>query len=212
MQAILFDFDGVIVRSMEDHFEGWRRTLAEYDIEVQPEEIYVLEGSGEEELANQFSRKFNLPYYEIPNIIERNRYHLDQISNEEIYHNLQDLLDWIDEKGMKTALVTGTKRERVIAILEKFKLMDKFMVIITADDVMFSKPAPEPYLLAAELLDVEASECVVIENAPLGVMSAKNAGMRCIALTTTLSKMHLKQADVIADDLDEALNSLKKMY
>ena len=125
---------------------------------------------------------------------------------------MQDLLDWIDEKGMKTALVTGTKRERVIAILEKFKLMDKFMVIITADDVMFSKPAPEPYLLAAELLDVEASECVVIENAPLGVMSAKNAGMRCIALTTTLSKMHLKQADVIADDLDEALNSLKKMY
>jgi beta-phosphoglucomutase len=212
MQAVLFDFDGVVIRSMEEHFEGWRRALAEYDIDMSPEELYVLEGSGMEELANQFTRKFNLPHQEASNIIERKKFYYQQLKTAELYSHLGEVLDWVGEKGLKTALVTGECRELVVATLEKFGLMDRFQVIITADDVMFTKPSPEGYTLAAELLDVTPKDCVVIENAPRGIMSAKQAGMTCIAITSTLSRMYLKDADVIADDLTEVLTILKRMF
>jgi len=212
MRAILFDFDGVVIQSMEDHFEGWRRALAEYDIQMNPEELYVMEGSGAEELASQFTRKFNLPFNEAAHIIERKQHFYAQIKHLALYPHLLELLDWIEEKGLKIALVTGGKRELVVEALERFGLMDRFKIIITADDVKYTKPSPEPYKLAAELLDVDADECFVIENAPRGILSAKIAGMTCIAVTSTLSPRYLKEGDIIADDLKEVLETLKRLY
>jgi len=212
MRAILFDFDGVVIRSMEDHYEGWRKALEEYGIDMAPEELYVMEGSGVEELANQFTRKFNIPYDEAPNIIRKKRFYYDQIKKIEFYPNLINVMQWIEEKEIKTALVTGGERYRVMETLENYGLIDQFKVIVTADDVQYTKPAPEPYLKAAEILDVEPEQCVVVENAPLGIRSAKNAGMRCIAVATTLPRMFLKQADVVTDSLKEVLDTLKRMY
>jgi beta-phosphoglucomutase len=212
MQAVLFDFDGVVIRSMEDHFEGWRKALQEYDIEMSPEELYIMEGAGVEELASQLTRKFNLPFEEKLNIIQKKHFYYDQIKKTEFYPDLIEVLQWIQEKGLKTGLVTGGGRERVIEDLESFGLKDRFNVIVTADDVLRTKPSPEPYLIAARLIGVEPGECVVIENAPLGIQSAKSAGMRCIAVATTLSPMYLKAADVVADNLEVVLESLKRMY
>lgn len=212
MQAILFDFDGVIIRSMEDHYECWRRALEEYDIAMIPEELYLMEGNGVEEIASQFTRKFNLPYDEAPKIVQKKRLYYDQIKKIEFYPNLIDLLQWVQSKDMDVALVTGGDRDRVIDTLSDFGLLDYFKVIVTANDVRFTKPAAEPYLSAAAQLEVEPENCVVIENAPLGIQSAKAAGMRCIAITSTLSPMYLKQADVVTDNLEEALKALQKMY
>lgn len=212
MRAVLFDFDGVIIRSMEDHFEGWRKALEEYGIEMSPEELFVLEGTGVEELAGQLTRKFNLPIDEAPNIIQKKRSYYEQIKKIELYPHLFDVIEWIEEKGLKVALVTGGNRDRVIETLESYGMLEHFPVIVTADDVFYTKPSPEPYLKAANLLDVEPSECVVIENAPLGIRSAKNAGMACIAISTTLPPSFLKEADVVTDNLDEVLEALKKMY
>lgn len=212
MQAILFDFDGVVVRSMEDHYEGWRKALEEYGIEMSPEELYIMEGAGLEELASQFTRKFNLPFEAAPDIIRKKQFHYDQIKKIEFYPHLIDVLQWIEDKNLKTGLVTGGESDRVIEALRSFGLSDRFEVIVTSNDVRHPKPSPEPYLQAAYLLGIEPEECVAIENAPLGIQSAKNAGMRCIAVATTLSPMYLKTADVVADNLEEVLVTLKKMY
>jgi beta-phosphoglucomutase len=212
MQAVLFDFDGVIARSMEDHYEGWRKALEEYGIDMIPEELYILEGAGVEELASQFTRKFNLPVEETPKIIQKKQLYYDQIKKIEFYPYLIDVFEWIKEKNLKTGLVTGGENNRVFDALENFGLSDRFEVIVTGNDVQHTKPSPEPYLMAAHELDVEPAECIAIENAPLGIQSAKNAGMRCIAVATTLSPMYLKMADVIADDLEKVLEILKKMY
>jgi beta-phosphoglucomutase len=212
MQAVLFDFDGVIARSMEDHYEGWRKALQEYDIEMSPEELYIMEGAGVEELASQFTRKFNLPVEETPRIIQKKQLYYDQIKKIELYPYLIDVLQWIQEKELKAGLVTGGESDRVFDALDNFGLLNRFAVIITANDVQHTKPSPEPYLMAAHGLEVEPAECIAIENAPLGIQSAKNAGMRCIAVATTLSPMYLKMADVVADDLEKVLEILKKMY
>ncbi len=212
MKALLFDFDGVLVKSMEDHFEGWKRALLEYGIEIVPEELYMLEGQGVVAVANQLTRKFNLPWEETPIIIEKKQAYYNQIKKDEFYPNILDVLSWAREKKLKMAVVTGGNKERVMSTLENFGLVDYFQAFITSDDVKETKPSPQPYLLASIELGVRPEECVVIENAPLGIRSGKAAGMKVVALTTTLKPQYLREADVVVNDMLELLQVLKKLY
>lgn len=212
MKAILFDFDGVVIKSMESHYYGWRKALEEYGIDMTPEELYVLEGQGVEDVASQLVRKFNIPSEERSNIIEKKRIFYNQIKKDELYPNFLDVLEWAKDKNLKIGLVTGGDRERILQALKAYGIDDYFDVIITASDSSNSKPSPEPYLRACELLQLQPNECIVIENAPLGILSGKNAGMKCIAITTTLSSSFLKNADVVADNFNEVLEALKKLY
>jgi len=70
-------------------------------------------------------------------------------------------------------------------------------VIFSGADVTHGKPSPEPYLKAIEKLSVRKDRCIVIENAPLGVESTKNAGLYCVAVPTHVSPASLKKADVV---------------
>ena len=212
MKAILFDFDGVVVKSMEIHYDGWRKVLQEYGIEMSPEELYVLEGQGLEEVASELIRKFNLPSNERQKIIEKKEYFYNQNESAALYPNLIETMNWAKEKELKIALVTGSHFERVDEVLCNFGIETYFDVLVTSNDVYQTKPSPEPFLRAANLLEIDPTDCVVIENSPLGIRSAKSAEMRCIAITTTLPPMFLKEADVVADNFIEVLESLKKLY
>jgi beta-phosphoglucomutase len=119
-----------------------------------------------------------------------------------IFKDAEDLLLCLHEGGYILGLVTGTPSGELDGILPK-RIRGLFSCIVTGDSVRNGKPHPEPYLKAARLLGLDSSECVVIENAPLGVESAKGAGMFCIALTTSLPRQYLGKADVIADRLEE---------
>lgn len=212
MKALLFDFDGVLVKSMEDHYEGWRRALSEYGIDMSPEELYMLEGQGVKAVASQLTRKYNLPVEKTPEIIRKKQAYYDQIKKIEFYPNLLDVLNWAKEKELKMAVVTGGNRARVTETLESFGLIDYFQALVTSNDVQETKPSPQPYLKAAELLHCEPDQCVVIENAPLGIRSGKAAGMQVIAITTTLNPRYLKEADVVVNSFRELLEVLKKLY
>ena len=76
-------------------------------------------------------------------------------------------------------------------------------VFITADDVKAGKPAPDGYLLAASRLNLKPTDCVVIEDAPAGIQAGKSAGMRVIAVASTLTRQALSQADVAIHHLSE---------
>jgi beta-phosphoglucomutase len=179
---------------------------------MSPEEVYILEGQGVEEVASQLTRKFNLPPQETPKIIEKKKQYFGEIEKLEIYPYLLETLEWARQRNLKIGLVTGGDYERVERTLQNFGIEIYFDVIITSEDVYLTKPSPEPYLRAAAILDVAPEECVVIENAPLGIRSAKAANMKCIAVTTTLSQMFLKEADVITDNLSKVLEALRKLY
>jgi beta-phosphoglucomutase len=212
MRAVLFDFDGVVVKSMESHYHGWQKALEEYGIDMSPEELYILEGQGVEEVASQLVRKFNIPAEERSNIIQKKRFYYDKVKKDELYPNFLDVVEWARQMELKIGLVTGGDRERVLKALQAYGIDSYFQVIVTSEDVMHSKPSPEPYLAAAQLLAVEPQDCIVIENAPLGIMSAKTAEMKCIAITTTLPSSFLKRADVVADNFHEVLEALRKLY
>lgn len=212
MKALLFDFDGVLIQSMEDHYEGWRRALEKYGIDMNPEELFMMEGQGVKAVATEITRKYNIPVEDTLDIIKNKQKHYNTIKKIRFYPNLLDVLNWAREKQLKMGVVTGGMRTLVKEALESFGLMDYFTAIITSDDVSETKPSPRPYLIAATQLEVEAKDCIVIENAPLGIHSGKSAGMKVIGITTTLTAHHLREADVVVSDFRELLNALKKLY
>ena len=98
--------------------------------------------------------------------------------------------------------MTASVKEQVEASLDA-EFLKKFQAVVTGEIAGRGKPYPDPYLKAAELLGVEAKDCVGVENAPLGVKSVKRAGMYCVAVAHTVSRDKLKEADVVLSVLEE---------
>jgi sugar-phosphatase len=116
------------------------------------------------------------------------------------YSSASELLGQLSPK--QWAIVTSGTRRVAEARLRHVGLA-KPEIFITADDVKTGKPSPEGYLLAASRLQLDPSACVVIEDAPAGIQAGKAAGMRVIAVTSTLSKDALSQADAVVQHLSE---------
>lgn len=100
------------------------------------------------------------------------------------------------------AIVTSATRELALARLG-YAGLPAPANLISADDVRDGKPSPEPYLAGARLLGMKANDCLVFEDAPAGINSARAAGMRVIALETTYSGQELEGADAAVKSLDE---------
>ncbi|GAB4180680.1 MAG: HAD family phosphatase [Calditrichia bacterium] len=203
IKGILFDFDGVIVRSMEDHYEGWKRVFKDYDVDLRPHDLFLLEGQGVELVAAQMMEKYNIPMDQLDRIIQTKKIIYEEIKDLQIYPGLKEILDYLKQKNYRIGVVTGGDKKRVLNTLNHFSLTDYFSCIITADDVTHTKPHPEPFIKGAEALGLSPEECLVVENAPLGVESARKAGCKVAAITHTLSKDHLKNADWIIDKFEE---------
>ena len=105
------------------------------------------------------------------------------------------------------AIVSGAARAEIAPVLEGARLADAISVVVAAEDVENGKPAPDGYRRAVELLheDLDPGEVVAIEDTEAGVASAKDAGLRCIAVLGTLSPARLLRADEIVERVDVAL-------
>jgi beta-phosphoglucomutase len=211
IRGILFDFDGVIVKSMEDHFRGWKQVFSEFGIDLHQEDLYLLEGQGVRSVALQMMRKYGIPDSKLEYIISKKKAIYEKIKNVRIYDGLEPIIHYLAQNGFKLGVVTGGDKKRVVDNLQEFNLFRYFQAIVTEDDVTHTKPDPEPFLKGMQKLDISASECLVIENAPLGIKSAKKAGCYCAAITNTLSAAYLREADFIIRSYDEVIHILKRL-
>ena len=107
------------------------------------------------------------------------------------------------------AIVSAARLERLKNTTPE-NFLKKFNCIITSDELNRGKTHPDPYLKAMEKLNVNSEECVVIENAPLGIKSAKKAKIYCIGICSTMGKEHLYEADEIINNFQD-LNSVEKI-
>ena len=96
----------------------------------------------------------------------------------------RELLAQIKAAGLPSAMVTSSERRFMQVVLASTGM--RFDALVCADDVSVTKPDPEPYLLAAKLLDVDPGRCVALEDSPNGVASAEAAGCRVIAVPSLL--------------------------
>lgn len=196
-RALLLDMDGVVVDSMPMHLQTWRQALAPLGVKVTARDLYPLEGVPTERTAQLLTdRLLGTP------CSAEEADHLAAIKRELFRRDFRPaaiagmgpLLHDLQGRGYRLGLVTGSAQQVVDQVLGPTGVAGLFETMVAGDEVAQGKPAPEPYEAAAKRLDLLPSQCLVVENAPLGIQSARAAGMRCVALETTLPAERLQAA------------------
>jgi len=181
-KAYLFDCDGTIVDSMPLHFVAWTKALAEYGCTNFTEQFFYSLGGvpvgGVVEVINKRD-DLSIPIEEFAERKENLYY--------ELIHQLQpvpEVLEVIHAAHGKVpfAVVSGSTRESVVKSLEALDILHLFDTLVCAGDYAHGKPAPDPFLLGAQRLGVAPADCLVFEDADVGIQSATAAGMASIRI------------------------------
>jgi len=203
-KAVLFDFDGVIGKTLEDSCRAWAHACTEAGLTFDPEEFYLCEGMKSTEYAGRLFARHGRDPQGAPGLASRKNELYSSNNQFSFYGGIEALVHSLQDRGVKVGVVSGGSRARLLSG-RSGELLKHVDVVVTGDDLTQGKPAPEGYRKAAEALRVAPDECLVIENAPLGIQSAKNAGMSCIGVCSTLSPNHLQTADRVVADHAELL-------
>lgn len=197
LKAVIFDVDGVLVRSMERHAEAYAAAFRPYGVEVEQHEVFRNEGRGSRDVAVALNeqRRLGLTEAQLDAIARDKQRVFASFGPMPKYPGVDEVVARLRSRGLRLALVTGTSRLNLGNHFGAW--LENFDAIVTADDVKRTKPDPEPYLQALAKLQLPKEACVVVENAPLGIQSAKAAGLRVIGITSTNPPDVLKQADVV---------------
>lgn len=205
-QAILFDMDGVIIDSMPYHFLAWYESLRPFGIRVSCLDVYQKEGERWEKTLQNFLRRAGIrPAKKILKKIFQRRQNIFRKNFKRfIFMGTFEFLRCLKQRGYLLALVSGTPLSEIKSILPA-KIHRLFDLTVAGDQIKQGKPSPEPYLTAARIFGINPQDCLVVENSPFGIASAKRAGMFCIALTTSLPKVYLQKADIVVDRLEQII-------
>lgn len=212
LRAVIFDVDGVLVQSMERHHEAYRRAFADLRVEIKKEEVFANEGRRSREVIESLARVrgLRLSEEELASMNKKKQEAFFAFGALPLYPGVPELLAKVREAGLRLAAVTGTARVNVDNHLGN--LTKRFDVIVTADDVKSTKPHPEPYLAALQKLGVGPGDVVVVENATLGIKSAKAAGCRVVAVASTLPRAQLaNEAGIVVDKVADAWSVIERL-
>ncbi len=222
LKAIIFDYDGIIVDSEVIHLKMFQRVLDQEGITLREKDYFakylamddrgcfcaVLQDNGRradeaviEDLIARKSRYFN----------EFIKDHLTA---------LPGAVDFIKKvsKRFPLAIASGSRKGEIEFGLNKFGLRDEFDQVVGAEDVKNGKPDPESFLKALKLLRekqcaLEAWECLVVEDSIHGVQAAKEAGMKCLAVTNSYPAEKLASADLVIEDLEDCdLDEIERIF
>ncbi len=213
-RAVLFDMDGIVADSMDYHAEGWRQVLREYcGLELTREDIFKREGmSGLESIVDIFEEKgVPVPSGEVLSELREKKLELFERHDVTVFPAIRDILDLLSQKKVAMGLVTGSLRRSVQHVLRD-DVLRHFEAVVTVDDISKGKPDPEPYLCGMARLGAEKSDVLAVENAPMGILSAKRAGIDCFAIETTLDESFLTGADRIFGNHADLYDYFCRMY
>ncbi|MDO9373488.1 MAG: HAD family phosphatase [Bacteroidota bacterium] len=209
-KAFLFDLNGTIIDDMSYHAEAWfdilnndlGATLSKEEVKLQ------MYGKNNELLVRIFGdTRFTLDEMNALSVEKERRYQRAYLPKLELIRGLKPFLETAKNANVLMAIGSAAIPFNISFVLDNLHLHDYFPVVVSADDVAISKPDPETFVKCASLLGVDPTDCVVFEDAPKGVESAGNAGMRCFVLTTTHPKEDFLQYDNVigfAEDYTDA--------
>lgn len=213
-RAVLFDMDGIVADSMDYHAEGWQQVLREYcGLELSREDIFKREGMpGLESIVDIFEEKgVPVPSEEALTELRERKLQLFERHEIAVFPTIRDILDLLSRQRIAMGLVTGSLRRSVQHVLRD-DVLRYFEAVVTVDDIAKGKPDPEPYLCGIARLGVAKSDVLAVENAPMGVISAKRAGIDCFAIETTLDERFLTGADRVFRNHRDLYDCFCRMY
>ena len=188
LRAVLFDMDGVLYNSMPSHAKAWHRAMAHFGYDLPEQEAYMHEGRTGASTINIVSRRqrgVEESEERIQEIYRVKSQFFNEYPPAEPMPGALKLLRKLQAQGLKILIVTGSGQASLLDRLNHhFPGVFCRELMVTAFDVQRGKPDPEPYLMGLQKGGLRAEECVVVENAPLGVRAAKAAGIFTIAVNT----------------------------
>ena len=188
LRAVLFDMDGVLFDSMPNHAYAWSHAMTDFGLQMRPEEVYMNEGrtgSGTISLLAQRYWGREATEEECQQIYKAKSRLFDSMPEPGPMSGALEVLERVKASGLMRVVVTGSGTASLLERLEgAFPDMFSKELMVTAFDVRHGKPAPEPYLMGLRKAKIQASEAIVVENAPLGVQAAHAAGIFTVAVNT----------------------------
>ena len=192
--AVILDIDGTIVDNMHLHAEAFAVFAERHGLPaLTPDDRARLDGRRNSEI---FPILFNRD-------VPRDEWRQYEDEKESLYRELsrgrltpmpglKELIQKLEDDGVAVALATSAPEPNVTHTLAELGLTDVFPIIVRGDQVARGKPAPDVFIEAARQLNVPPAQCLVFEDAPMGVVAAQAAGMRVVALTTSFAAAHFQ--------------------
>lgn len=205
IKGVLFDMDGVLVDSERFIAAAAIKMFSELGINARPEDFHPFTGTGENRYLGGVAEKYGITV-DIQKVKARTYEIFGEIARNNLYPlpGAGEFIERCRKKGLSLALATSADKVKMLINLEEIGLpAETFNAIITGEDVLHKKPAPDIYLKAAEHLGLKPEECLVVEDAVSGVKAGKAAGCKCLAVTTSFRAEELKEADWIFPTLAE---------
>ncbi len=202
LQAIIWDLDGVIIDSSEQHRLAWQRLAAETGVSFTNEDFWKTFGRSNAAIIPLFWGS-HLSREQIDALADRKEVYFRDLlrGNLHALPGALELMQAARAAGLKQSLASSAPMANIEAISEGLGLHRWLDAFVSGDRLPHGKPAPDIFLLAAERLGIAPAHCLVIEDAPAGVAAAKAANMRCLAVTNSHPASDLAAADRILPSL-----------
>ena len=186
-RAYLFDCDGTIADSMPLHYTAWTQSLAEWNCAFEEELFYAWGGRPVSEIIAALNAKHGLDMPVDALAKRKEKLYLDLLPE---LKAIPEVVEHIHAQHgrLPLAVVSGSRRSSVVSSLTTLGLLDKFDLLVCAEDYGRGKPAPDCFLTAAERLGVPAQSCLVFEDTEMGVQAATAAGMASVRVPMPLER------------------------
>ena len=218
IKGVIFDMDGVLVNNMAVHFKAFAAMAERYNLTAeQGADFTHLNGRGNDDIINALFPAELVAARGVESLAAEKEALYREIYAPTIRPTagLQELLAELKREGIRCAVGSSGPKENVAFVLEKCDIEPYFEVRISGDMVTRCKPDPEIFLTAAKELNLRPEECLVFEDAVSGVVAAKAAGMRVVALTSTHTHQQLaphSPAMIVEDFTPLTLATLRSLW
>jgi beta-phosphoglucomutase family hydrolase len=191
--ALLFDFDGTVADTMGVHYTAWNEALKVYGLTLTVEQHHGWGGIPTREIVQLLSDLHGVKLSADEISKYKQAHYLDSLNGVKEIIPVMEIVRANHENGARrlpTAIVSGSRRNQVQTTMEYLKLEQYFDVLVCAEDYVNGKPAPDCFLQAAKQLNVDPSDCLVFEDADLGLKGARAAGMACLRVKVNADMTH----------------------
>jgi len=212
--AAIFDLDGLVLDTETISHSAWQQVVADLGFVLEDDIYHKIIGLGIPDAEKVFADAFG-PAFPFQRANQQRLQYMYNYLDEQpvsVKPGLVELLDFLDRAQLPKAMATSSVRDLAVRMLTSAGLADRFGVMVCGDEVRTGKPAPEPFLQAARLLNVAAEKCLVFEDSENGVRSAHSAGMTVIMVPDRKqpSKEVAELTHRIFGTLSEAIPFLKE--
>jgi len=203
IQAVIWDLDGVIIDSADEHRRAWQRLAREEGITMTDADFWATFGMRNDDIFAKLWGK--LPPEQVKVLSDRKEMYFRELVRKSAapLPGSIELMRELHNSHFDQALASSTPIENINLIADVLGLKRYLSILVSGETVAKGKPAPDIFLKAAAELHMHPSVCLVIEDAVAGVEAAHAAGMRCVAVAGNRDLPGLRKAEIMVKDLTE---------